>query len=163
MKKMLSLLLVIPSVVYFASAQSTPSISFFPYHTGDIRQYHSEFTGDLIYTIYTDSVVVIPITKDIMIYNRYENGMTTYGIDRIDSFGNVYDMSYQEQYIRYKLYADSGNSWQAGIIADTVPVIVAVVDVYKTNLFGKNVTVKAMRFQYQGVANFPHLPLALIT
>ncbi|MDE3058061.1 MAG: T9SS type A sorting domain-containing protein, partial [Bacteroidota bacterium] len=64
--------------------------------------------------------------------------------------GNVYNMSYQPQYIRYKLYADSGDSWQAGVVQDTVPVIATVVYIYRAIVTDSNyTTVKAIRFQYQ--------------
>jgi len=129
--------------------QSSNPKDFYPYHKGDIRLYRSEFTGTVIYTQYTDSVIADTVTKDILLYHRYISDMTDFRKDRIDSLGNLFNMSYQSEYVRYKLYADSGDSWQAGVINDTVPVIATVVYIYNTILYGTLSKVKAIRFQYQ--------------
>lgn len=137
-------LLLVSSVL--SKAQTPNPFDFYPYHTGDVRQYRSQFTGDLIGTEYTDSVVVNPITKNVMIYNR--GGDTK----RIDSLGNVYNMNSQSDYILYKLYANSGDTWISGHVNDTIPVTVTITSVYGTVILGVPTTVKVFRFEVQNPA-----------
>ncbi len=144
MKRLFYLVLVVSSMMCFVNAQTLNPFSFYPYHAGDIRQYHSIFTGDLIYTIYTDSVVYRS-TKDVFIYNRVVSTTTGPSIYRIDSMGNVYNMNYQPNYIRYKLYADSGDSWQEGTMDSVRPIMATVTYTDSVNIFGKTVAEKAFR------------------
>jgi len=148
MKRIIYISLVFLLINYFASAQTPDSLNFFPVHAGDVRQYRSQFTGDLIYTIYTDSVVNITKTKDIMVYDRYVSGMSSYRINRIDTLGNLYILGSQAEYVHYKLYADSGDSWQTGVFNDSAVIATVVYD-YTATIFGKYTTVKAIRFTVQ--------------
>jgi len=137
----LLLILSLPS-----SILAQPGIEFYPYHKGDVRQYRSIYTGDLIYTQYTDSVKIDSLTKDTFIFGRNVAGSTNPTEVRIDSLGNLYNMKFQPQYIRYKLYADSGDSWIAAAFNDTATVIVTVTRVYEAYVFGKLKTVKVFQF-----------------
>ncbi|MGB2868365.1 MAG: T9SS type A sorting domain-containing protein [Bacteroidota bacterium] len=129
-------------------AQNADSANFFPAHAGDVWQYRSQSSGGLAYTRYTDSVAVDPTTKDAVLYDRKSNG-TTYGSYRVDSTGNVYNLSYQSNYVRYKLYADSGDAWICGYVNDSIPVTVTIARIYQAVLFGLPTRVKVYRFDIQ--------------
>ncbi len=151
MSRMALLLVVLNS---FAISQTPSYLNYFPVHAGDIRQYHSQFTGELIRTEYIDSVVIDSISKDVFAFCHNENG-GQYNY-RIDSSGNVYTPDWQPQYVRYKLYADSGDSWQAGFVNITNPVFATVAYIYQAIVSESTyTTVKAIRFQYYNSPNDP--------
>ena len=113
-------------------------------------------------TRYTDSVFVDSTTKDIILYGRsVSGGATNYQRERIDSMGNVYNLNYQSTFIRYKLIADTGDSWQAGVVQDTIPVMATVLYTYRAIVQDTtHVNVKAIGFQFQSPAP-PYLQFAL--
>jgi|GEM_PF-2411874 len=142
---LIAFLLVVIPVATLAQLR----VNFYPYHKGDIRQYRSVYTGQLIYIDYTDSVKIDSLSKDIFVFGRNVTGSTNPHEWRIDSLDNLYNMKFQSQYVRYKLLADSGDSWQAGVVSDTVPVIVTVTNVYQGYVFGVLTTVKVFQFVVQ--------------
>ena len=120
MKNELFLSLIVSQLlIYSCYLVAQPGINFYPYHKGDIRQYRSMYTGNIIYTDYTDSVNVDSLSKDTFIFGRDVSSSTNPVEWRIDSLGNLYNMGYQPKYVRYKLYADSGDSWFGGYDTDT--------------------------------------------
>jgi len=121
------------------------SLDFYPCHAGDVWQYRSVFTGLITNTKRIDSVVSNPSTKEQLIYGKYADGSPL--IEKIDTLGNVYSLTFQASYTKYRLYADSGNAWQVGVMYDTIPVVSTVIYVYQTYVFGVNTTVKAIRTQ----------------
>ncbi len=135
------LLLVLPNSIL---AQTNP-LDFFPHHVGDVWQYRSLYTGQLVGTIHIDSITVDSLSRDTFIY--YRRG----GRFRIDSSANVYNMDFQSEYPRYKLTADSGESWIAGydiINGDTLRTyIISVSDIFYSYLFGVYTTIKVFRFE----------------
>jgi len=132
-----------------ALAQNVDPLNFYPHNEGNVWQYRSMFTNELIRTQYIDSVVVDSISRDRIVYGRSVTGTTLFTRERIDSFSNVYNLNFQADYVRYKLYADSGESWQAGVVDDTIPVVVTVLYVYQAYVFGIPTTVKVFRFVVQ--------------
>ena len=130
------------------SSQTPDSLDFFPRHVGDVWQYRSQFTGQLIRTQYIDSVSVDSPSKTRIVSGRSVSGTTSLTREKIDTLNNVYNLNFQPSFVRYKLSADGGSSWQVGI-NDTVPTVATIINVYKANIFGKNTTVKAIKFVIQ--------------
>jgi hypothetical protein len=98
-----------------------------------------------------------PTTRESFIYGRsVDAGNTIATLRKIDSLGNLYNLTFNPTYVRYKLYADSGMSWQAGLNG-SLPVIVTVTRIYRTFVFGIYATVKAMRFEMQNPPPAPPL------
>ncbi|MDE3058060.1 MAG: hypothetical protein KGJ59_08905 [Bacteroidota bacterium] len=58
----------------FAMSQTPDSLNYFPVHAGDIRQYRSQFTGEITGTLYTDSVVVDSISKNVFAFEHGGGG-----------------------------------------------------------------------------------------
>jgi len=68
-------------------------------------------------------------------------------LTRIDTAFNIYNESFRPGYPRYKLDADSGDSWNAGEgFNPGDSMIVTVVDVYEERVFGVMTTIKVFRF-----------------
>jgi hypothetical protein len=148
MKKVgLSLLFTLLNVSLSYAQLDTSTFSYYPCHTGDVRQFRSLYTGMLVFTRFIDSVVLGRSPNQKLVYGHTSEGYPT--SEMIDSVGNCYNLLYQPSYVHYKLYADSGNSWQAGVVQDTIPVIATVVGVYASSVFGRATTIKAIRFQYR--------------
>jgi hypothetical protein len=135
-------------------------LDFYPHHKGDIWQYRSAFTNELIYTYYIDSIFVDSLNKETFIYEKFDRGNIVYTHVIIDSLGNLYNreidslgkqnkQGFQPEYIRYKLYADSGDTWITGYEYDSIPVTATVSNVYQTVIFGILTTIKAFRFEIQ--------------
>lgn len=155
--------LAIPLVCWISISHAqldTSVASFYPSHKGDVRQYRSRYTGMLIYTKLIDSVTFDQNSKQQLVHGRYSDGGPS--LEMIDSVGNVYNLKYQSSYVHYKLYADSGNSWQAGVVNDTIPMMATVVGVYNGAVYGKRTTIKAIRFQYR-ISPPPQSPITLGT
>ena len=123
--------------------------SFYPHHKGDIWQYRSMFTNELIRTVHIDSVGTDTVSENIFIYRRTVTAGTSYSIYRIDSSDNLYNMNFNPEFPRYKLYADSGETWIAGFTNDSIPVVVTVSNIYERVILGINTIVKAFRFEVQ--------------
>src|SRR5690554_4362910 len=125
--------------------QNPDPLDFWPHHVGDVWQYRSINTGELGYTLFIDSIKVDSTTMDRFIYERFDGGdiggAITYTHIRIDTIGNVYNRvvdgigklsknNFNPDSIRYKLYADSGDTWITGFENDTIPITVTVTNLY---------------------------------
>lgn len=155
MNRIIIFLLIHSSLIL---SQIENSFDFLPYHEGDIRQYRSMFTNEIIRTEFVDSVIVDSTSKEKFVYTRnVSSGGTNSTLYRIDSMANVSNVYFNPEGIRYKLYADSGDAWISrdadSVNIDTV--IVRVVDVYNAYVFGVNTTVKAFQFEL----HIPDLPI----
>jgi hypothetical protein len=139
--KIFLVLIFIDTLVIFAQVDS--ALDYWPAHKGDVWQYHSISTGEIAYTNYIDSISVNSFSKDTFIYYKSGNQY------RIDSLGNLYNLNFMSSYVRYKLYADSGDTWIAGYENDTIPVTVTVWNIYSDIIFGINTTVKVFKFEIQ--------------
>jgi len=129
-------------------AQTNP-LDFYPHHVGDVWQYRSLYTGELVGTDYLDSVRVDSLSKDIFIYYR-PAGSGGYQY-RIDSAYNLYNLNFHSDHPRYKLAADSGDSWIGGVDTlnngDTLRTYrISVTRVYQSYVFNILTTVKVFRF-----------------
>ncbi|MCC6397199.1 MAG: hypothetical protein IT282_09280, partial [Bacteroidetes bacterium] len=148
MKAILGVLLLAVSSSAALSQGNNTWQAFYPYHKGDVRQYRSIFTGEITHTQYTDSVIVDSLTKDRFIFGRNVSEGTWSTEDRIDSSGNLYNMRYQSAFVRYKLYADSGDSWIGGYSSDTThPVRIGVIYTYDAFFAGMIKKVKVYSFE----------------
>ncbi|MEO8399542.1 MAG: T9SS type A sorting domain-containing protein [Ignavibacteriaceae bacterium] len=136
-KILLSLIFFINTLTLFAQADSV--LDFWPVHKGDVWQYREGSTNNVDHTVYIDSVTVDSLSKELIIYHRAGYRY------RIDSLGNLYNMDYNPEYVRYNLYADSGDSWIAGISPDTVTV--RIFTVFNSVVFGESSVVKGFRFE----------------
>lgn len=127
-----------------AMSQSPKAWSeYYPYHAGDVRQYRSIYTGEIAHTHYVDSVLVDSLRNERWIFGRNVAGVVSSTVVRIDSMGNLYNMRYQSEYVRYKLDADSGDSWVSG----SQPARVTIDYLYDAVLLGKAARVKVYRFE----------------
>ncbi len=142
----LSLLLMSNIISLFA--QSNNALNFWPHHVGDIWQYSSA-ANEVIRTAYIDSTYIDSISKEIFIWGRNVAGSINYTRNKIDSLGNFYNLNYNSNYVRYKLYADSGDTWIIGYQNDTIPVTGTVLNVYNDVIFGISTKVKIIRFEIQ--------------
>lgn len=119
-KILLSLIFVINTLTLFAQADSV--LDFWPVHKGDVWQYSSVSTNEVIRTQYIDSVTIDSASNDKLVFGRNIAGTTNYTKDRIDTLDNLYNLNFNPEYVRYKLYADTGDVWIAGISPDTVTI-----------------------------------------
>ena len=135
--------------LFFISSLSysqTPE-NYFPHHEGDVWQYHSQFTGELIQTLYFDSLATDSISLNTYIYfHNVYGGSTTSSVGRLDTAGNYFDNTGQ---LWYKFNADSGETW---IVRDvdsirTDTIIGQVFNVYYAFIFGIYTTVIAFKFE----------------
>lgn len=124
-------------------SQTPDPLSFWPHHIGDVWQYRDAVNNQVVGTRYLDSIYIDPITSDIYIYYRPIGSGTIY---KIDSTGRLYNLNFQPGYPRYKLNADSGDSWVAGIVGDDT-VFVTITDIYEDYVFGNWTTIKVFTFE----------------
>lgn len=118
-------------------------ISFYPYASGNVWQYRDCVTDEIVYTRYNDSTWVTA-DSTVFIEGRRIPGALLF--EKIDTAYNVFNLQFQPDYPRYRLAADSGESWQAGV-SGTDPVIVTVTDVFQDYVFGVLTTVKVFQFE----------------
>ena len=164
MKKVNLFLFVIGLNTFCLFSQTPNPLDFWPNHSGYIWQYRSINTGELGYTLFIDSIKVDSTTMDRFIYERFDGGdiggAITYTHIRIDTIGNVYNRvvdgigklsknNFNPDSIRYKLYADSGDTWITGFENDTIPITVTVTNLYNAFIYGKTRSVKAFRVEVQ--------------
>ncbi len=141
------LLLAVSSSAALSQGSNTWQ-AFYPYHKGDVRQYRSIFTGEITHTQNTDSVIVESLTNDQFIFGRNVSDRAWSTVHRIDSSGNLHNMRYMSTFIRYKLYADSGDSWIGGYLGDTTsPVRIRVMYTYNVFIAGMIKKVKVYSFE----------------
>jgi hypothetical protein len=132
---------------FFRAHAQTPG-DYFPCHLGDVWQYRSLYTGKLIRTASCDS---ISTDSSGVIYIRIRNaasGSTYSTYYRRDTANNIYG-DFQPQYPRYKLSADSGDSWFAGYASpDSSQYFrISVSRVYQSTVYGVSTTIKEFRFE----------------
>ena len=130
-----------------------PGANFYPHHRGDVWQYRSVFTGEIVHTDYIDSVRVDSLSHDQLIFRRIRRGENILRPERLDTLGNLYLIDYQPAYPHYKLYADSGVSWFAGYdpLDSNRSFRISVRRVYQTTVFGVPTTVKVFNFEMRYV------------
>lgn len=130
-----------------------PGANFYPHHRGNVWQYRSVFTGEIVHTDYIDSVRVDSLSHDHLIFRRIRRGENVLRPERLDTLGNLYLINYQPAYPRYKLYADSGMSWFAGYdpVDSNRTFRISVRRVYQTTVFGVPTTVKVFNFEMRYV------------
>lgn len=141
--------------LFFAcgSVIAQPGANFYPHHRGDVWQFRSLFTGQVVNTYYIDSVSVNILTREHFIFLRIRSDEVFLRPERLDSLGNLYLINYQPAYPRYKLNADSGASWFAGYDpADSNRSYrISIIRVYRRTVFGVPTTVKVFRFEMRYV------------
>lgn len=130
-----------------------PGASFYPHHRGDVWQFRSLFTGQLVSTYFMDSVKVDSVLHSQLIFLRIQSGDVVLRPERLDSLGNLYLVNYQPSFPRYKLSADSGASWFAGYdpIDSNRSYRISVIRVYQRIVFGIPTIVKVFRFEMRYV------------
>ncbi len=109
MKTIFSVFLSVAFTLSAMPQNSTDWRKFFPHHKGDVSQYHSQYTGELIQTLFFDSLATDSSSLDtyIFFHNVYR-GSYTNSVGRLDTTGNYYDYAGQ---LWYKFNADSGQEW----------------------------------------------------
>lgn len=131
----------------FVMAQ--PGAGFYPHHVGDVWQYRSLFTNEIIETDYIDSVRLDTVSHDRFIDRRIRSSSgTNLRRERLDTLGNLYLVDYQPEYPRYMLHADTGTSWFAGYGLDSnLSYRISVIWIYQSAVFGMPTVVKVFRFE----------------
>lgn len=141
MKTSLFLLFLTPILAF---SQLPDSLNYFPVHVGDVWQYRSAFTNEIKFNRYVDSMK-IDSNKNTYVWTRSGNEQLNFGGFKIDSASNVYNLYFQPDYIRYKLNADSGNSWIGGITGQDTTIITMIFNSYGY-IYGKYVPIKVYEF-----------------
>lgn len=145
-------------------SQVTDPKIFYPHQSGNVWQYRTQSMDEIVYTRYTDSVSIDSTTKEFFLHDRYVSGSgTTQRDDKLDSLHHVYNLTFQPKYVRYKLAADSGDTWRSGTFGagpDTVPIMTTVLKVTQAVVFGESVKVKIFRHYYQ-IAPPPIQPITI--
>jgi hypothetical protein len=138
---------LLTAFIFFITAniisQTLNPLGFWPHHTGDVWQYRDAVNNEIMFTRYLDSIYIDTTNKDAYLYYRPVGNGT---IVKIDTLGNLYYMHVIPEYPRYKLYADSGDTWVAGVTEDDT-VSVTVTDIYEGNVFGEWTTIKVFTFE----------------
>lgn len=132
--------------VFLLSCSSTfaqTPTCFFPYSAGNVWQYRDALNNQVSYTRYNDSTWISG-DANVIISGRRVPGSSL--LERIDTADNVFNLQFQSAYPRYKLAADSGDSWIAGMQGND-PVAVTVTNVFQGYVFGVLTTVKVFRFE----------------
>jgi len=137
--KILSVVILYIAISSIVLAQTPDSLSFFPGHAGDVRQYRSAFTGDVTMTVYFDKDSTDQFGNKFI----WQKGST--GIYKIDTSNNVYGQASPTDTVGrvlwYKLDADTGVVW-THVKTPWDSVLCKVVEIYPGSVFGKPVTVK---------------------
>lgn len=118
-------------------------LSFYPYRAGNVWQYRDAFNNKVLYTRYND---FDSIGTDGTIYVRGRRIPESPLFEKIDTAYNLYNLLFQPTYPRYKLNADSGQSWQAGL-HNNDPVIVTLTGIALGRVFGAPTVVKKFTFE----------------
>ena len=145
MLRRINVLMAFAAVTVYAQ---TPE-SFFPHHNGDVWQYRSAFTGEIVFTerFVRDSV---DQTGNVFIwYNRSGSVMPGTGLYRIDTLYNVYQLytvnDTTNQPLLYRLSADSGVGWTY-LRSPWDSILARVVRVFPASVFGQQVTMKKIEY-----------------
>lgn len=123
-------------------AQTPDSLKFFPAHAGDVRQYRSQFTGEITMTEYFDKDSTDQY-GNVFVWRR--GG----GVYMIDTSNDVYYGG-----LLYKLNADTGVVWTVQKRSQD-SILAKVVAIFPGFVFGKPVTVKKIDYSlYQSTGLF---------
>ncbi len=133
-------------------SQTPDSLHYFPHHAGDRWQYKSTATNEIVFNRYIDSVV-LQLNGDKIIWMRSGNQELSSHRYRIDTLNNIYNASFQPTFIRYRLEADSGESWKGGVLGQDTVVISLISSKYEL-VFNKWVNVKTFEFVRHGSNGF---------
>lgn len=98
--------------ISIASAWCQSPLEFYPYAQGNVWQYRDASTQEILGRRYNDSVW-FGTDASIHIRVRFEPGHVIRQ-EKIDTSFNVFNLSLQPDHPRYKLAADSGETWFAG-------------------------------------------------
>ncbi len=128
----------------YSTAQAQTPISFFPHAAGNVWQYRDATTNEIVYTRYNDSVWT-DSAASILIAGRRTPGQNLF--EKIDTSLNVFNLVFQPDYPRYKLPANIGDSWVAGILTPNDTAVVTVTNVYQGYVFGVSTTIKVFTFE----------------
>lgn len=143
-------------LTYNTFAQVDSSLVFWPAHEGDVWQYRDAYDNEVSHTTIIDSVSIDSLTKDVIVYEKGQ--FSFYNHYKIDTSGNVYNNGIDSQYVRYKLYADSGDTWISGYLNQKDTITVTVVGIYDALVFGIYTKIKKFRF----VQHASYLPNPII-
>lgn len=126
---------------------SQTPLSFYPYAQGDAWQYRDASTQEIVYRRYNDSVSIGP-DSNIYIRARYLSPSPVIRLERIDTSFNLFLMTFQPDHPRYKLAADSGETWFAGYVGgdSTRYVEVTFSDIFEGFVFNVLTTIKEFTF-----------------
>lgn len=132
---------------FFLLAQTPDSLTFFPAHAGDVRQYRSQFTCQVTLTQFFDKDST-DSHGDAFLWYHFATGET--GIYEIDSATNLYELNSIDDTSRhpllYTLNADSGKEWTYLKQASNDSIVANVVGISGGVVFGKQVTVKKITY-----------------
>lgn len=120
-------------------AQLPDSINFFPAHAGDVRQYRSQFTNQIISTEYFDKDSTDQ-AGNVFVWTRGGEVL------KIDTAQNVYSIgSPDTAYLQYELDADTGKAWLLQKNA-TDSLKAKVVSIESRPVFGRQAIVKKIEY-----------------
>lgn len=137
-----------------STAKAQPGANFYPHHRGDVWQYRSAFTGDVVRTDHIDSTRVDTLAHlHHMFFTISSFGSSYQTRYQIDQQGNLYNLDFLSEYPRYELNADSGASWFAGYDpADRNRFYrTSVIRAYQRTVFGVPTIAKVFRFEMRYV------------
>jgi hypothetical protein len=149
MKKTNTLTAFIFFVTINIFSQTQDPLGFWPHHAGDIYQYRDVVNNQIVYTKVYDSVWVND--NDIFIKVRSTPG--TLRFEKIDTAFNLFNLTFQPNYPRYKLAASIGDSWVAGVHNEDT-IIVTLSDIYEDFVLGVWATIKVFTFEII----YPNIP-----
>lgn len=136
-------------------SQTPDSINFFPAHAGDVRQYRSYYTGEIVLTEFFDRDST-DANGNAFIWTHTDGGM---GIYEIDSLNDVYELAFlndtAQHPLLYRLEADSGVGWTyfKSVFGDTI--VANVVAIVPGTVFGKQVRIKKIAYtRYSNLGPF---------
>jgi hypothetical protein len=124
-------------------AWAQPSVNYFPHSVGNVWQYRSIFTGEIVLTEFfvKDS---IGQTGNIFIWYK-EPSWTDPNVYKIDTLSNVYQLyspnDTVNQPLLYRLSADSGIGWTY-LRSPWDSIRATVLAVFPSSVFGHPVTMK---------------------
>lgn len=135
-----------PFLLSFALAQ--PGINFFPHHAGNVWQYRSAFTGEIVMTVLFLRDSVDQIGNTFIWYK--EPSWVNPNVYKIDTLNRVYVLRFPSDTsnlpLLYKLDADSGARWTY-LRHEQDSVLAKVVRVFPSVVFGHPVMMKKIEYK----------------
>lgn len=125
-------------------SHTTDSLNYYPARAGDVRQYRSQFTGDIAWTEYFDKDSVDQYGNTFIWYHRESKYRPGSGVYKIDSSNNFFEQLYtvnDTSLLLYKLDADTGTVW-AYKKTPWDSILLKVINIYPSIMYGKQVMVK---------------------